>query len=196
MKTADLNHRCMRLPSGTRARLPYPGGSLALVVLALLAASPAIGQDLSSPSRGRRFEGGGPVDVDQLARRSTLIVHGTVSSSEAKWVGRVIYTHYALVVQETIRGNAQSQVVMAVPGGALGNVQLAIPGAPSISVGDELVLFGEPLQGQSSFTPVGVFAGVVPVSAEPGSGKRSVSPRGVAEDLDAFLEDVRSRSRR
>ena len=191
MKTADLNHRCKRLPSGTRARLPYSGGSLALVVLALLAVSPAFGQDLSSPSPGRRFEGGGPVDVDQLAQRSTLIVHGTVSSSEAKWVGRVIYTHYDLAVQQTIRGSAQSEIVMAVPGGALGNVQLAIPGAPSISVGDELVLFGESLQGQSIFTPVGIFAGVVPVSTESDSGKRTVSPRGVTEDLNAFLDGLR-----
>ncbi len=115
MKTAELNHGCMRLPSG--ARLPYSGGSLALVVLSLLAASTAaLGQDLSAGSRPRGFERV-PFDLDRFAEQSDVIVRGIVSSKQSKWVDRVIYTHYDLVVQETIHGEAQSSLTVAVPGG-------------------------------------------------------------------------------
>ena len=93
MKTADQNHRCERLSSG--ARLPYFGGSVALVVLALLAVSPALGQDLSPGSRPQGFERAA-FDLDRFAEQSDVIVRGIVSSKEPKWVGRVLYTHSLL----------------------------------------------------------------------------------------------------
>ena len=196
MKTADLNHRCKRLSSGARARLPRFGGSVALVVLALLAVSPAFGQDLSPGSRPRGFERAA-FDLDRFAEQSDVIVRGIVSSKEPKWVGRVIYTHYDLVVQETIHGQAQSSLTVAVLGGAVGNIQLAVPGAPNLNVGDEIVFFGQSFEGQPSFKPFGLGAGVVSVT--PGSGSSRVStvaPRGKPESLAKFLAEVRSKSRR
>ena len=127
MKTADLNHQGRRLSSGARAAPSRFGGGVALVMLALLALIPAFGQDLSEGSRPRGFERA-VFDLDRFAEQSDVIVRGIVSSKEPKWVGRVIYTHYDLVVQETIHGQAQSSITVAVLGGAVGNIQLAVPG--------------------------------------------------------------------
>ena len=180
----------MRLSSA--ARLPRFGGSVALVVLALLAVSPAFGQDLSPGSRPRGFERAA-FDLDRFAAQSDVIVRGIVSSKEPKWVGRVIYTHYDLVVQETIHGQAQSSLTVAVLGGAVGNIQLAVPDAPNLNVGDEIVFFGQSFEGQPSFKPVGLGAGVVSVTPGFGSsGVSTVSPRGKPESLGDFLEEVRS----
>ena len=99
MKTADLNHQGRRLSSGARAAPSRFGGGVALVMLALLALIPAFGQDLSEGSRPRGFERA-VFDLDRFAEQSDVIVRGIVSSKEPKWVGRVIYTHYDLVVQE------------------------------------------------------------------------------------------------
>ena len=193
MKTADLNHRCKRLSSGARARLPLPGGSVAFVVLALLALSPAFGQDLSPSSGPRGFERVA-FNLDRFAEQSDVIVRGIVSSKDPKWVGRAIYTHYDLVVQETIQGQAQTAITVAVLGGAIGNIGLAVPGAPKLQVGDEIVFFGQSFEGQPSFKPFGLGAGVVSVT--PGSGSSRVStvaPRGKPGSLEDFLDEVRSR---
>jgi hypothetical protein len=108
----------------------------------------------------------------------------------------VIYTFYNLSVWETLQGRASSGVVMAVPGGVLGNVQLAVPEAPKISDGDEVVLFGKEFQGQSTFTPVGRFDGLITTREGPGGVKFAVSGSAEAERLDEFLKKVRSLSRR
>ncbi len=192
MKTADLNHRCKRLSSDARARLPLPGGSVAFVVLALLAVSPAFGQDISPSSRPRGFERVA-FDLDRFAEQSDVIVRGIVSSKDPKWVGRAIYTHYDLVVQETIQGQAQTAITVAVLGGAIGNIGLAVPGAPKLQVGDEIVFFGQSFEGQPSFKPVGLGAGVVPVTAGSSGSAATVAPRGEPEGLEDFLDEVRSR---
>ncbi len=159
-----------------------------ICALILLAATPlALAQSLGRPASFER----GPIDLPRVMQRSSLIVHGIVSGSEVKWVDRVIYTFHNLVVTETIRGRAQSKIVLALPGGSLGNVRLTVPGAPSVGVGEEVVLFGRPFPGQSSFAPVGTFDGLVSVRPAVSGGKPTVSPRGAAQNLDAFLDEVR-----
>ena len=140
--------------------------------------------------RGQLIEAGS-VDVAQLVQRAGLIVHGTVASKEPRWIGRAIYTHYELQVRETLKGPVRGSVLAAVPGGAIGNVQLTVPGAPELSVGDQLVFFGLPLNAAGVFIPVGTFDGIVPVRQPQGNSAPTVSPRGKPENLAAFLEDVR-----
>ena len=164
----------------------------------MVLSTPLFGQALPQPNGATQIDGGGPVNVEQLTERSTLIVRGIVASSEAKWVGRVIYTHYNLVVQETLKGGAQSSVTVAVLGGALGNVRLAVPGVPDLSTGEELVFFGQPLDGKSSFKPIGTVDGLVPVNRADGGSEGSegtVAPSGRPENLEAFLDKVRGLSR-
>lgn len=171
----------MRLPATVLVSLVY--ASLMLSSVSVLA------QDLSG-GRARLIEGN-QVDVDQLVQRAGLIVHGSVVSKEPRWIGRVIYTHYELLVRDTLKGPVRSSVLAAVPGGAIGNVQLMVPGAPDLAVGDQLVFFGLPLNAGGVFTPVGTFDGIVPVRQPQGNSAPTVSPRGKPENLAAFLEDVR-----
>lgn len=162
-----------------------------LTALLLVGCHAAYGQDLSRSRSG--IEGGQPVDVAALSQKAAVIVRAIVADSEAKWVGRVIYTEYNLVVQETVKGAARSTISLALPGGAIGNVALGIPGTPELSSGDEIVFFGERLSGTEGFRPVGIFDGIVPVQTRgPGS---TVAPRGRPESLDDFLDEVRGLGR-
>jgi hypothetical protein len=95
-----------------------------------------------------------------------------------------------------MQGRALNNVVVAVPGGALGNVQLAVPQAPRVSDGDEVVVFGKTFEGQSTFTPVGRFEGLIATREGPGGVKFAVATAGKPERLDEFLKKVRSLSRR
>lgn len=160
----------------------------------LISSASAVAQDLGR-GRGRLIEAGS-VDVEQLVQRAGLIVHGSVVSKEPKWIGRVIYTQYELLVQQTLKGPVRGSVLAAVAGGALGNVQLTVPGAPELSIGDQLVFFGVTLNGSSAFTPVGTFDGIVPIRQARSDSVATVSPRGRPEALATFLEEVRTLSSR
>jgi hypothetical protein len=165
--------------------------TLSLAAL-ILAVRPAMGQELQrAPQRERTA-----ADLGQLTRQSALIVHGAVSSREVKWVGRVLYTFYTLSVWETLQGDARSNVVVAVPGGTLGNVQLSVPDAPRIADGDEVVVFGERFQNQSAFAPVGRFDGLITTRQGPDDTKFAVPGIGKPERLDEFLKRVRSLTER
>ena len=133
---------------------------------------------------------GGPIDVPQLTRRADLVVHGFVTTTTTAWIGRVLYTLYDVSVQETLKGAPRTRVVVAVAGGARGNVRLTVPGAPDVQAGEQLVVFVTTLQGPT-FTPVGTFDGLVRVRQGNGGSSPTVSPRGRPESLDAFLEEVR-----
>lgn len=143
--------------------------------------------------RGQLIENG-PVDVAQLAQRATLIIHGVVASEAPTWIGRVIYTQYEVLVQETLKGAPRNSVLVAVVGGGLGNVLLTVPGAPDLQMGDQLILFAVPLEGESSFTPVGTFSGIVRIRAGGSNSQATVAPRGNPEALEAFLQEIRTLS--
>jgi hypothetical protein len=166
------------------ARLPV---TLAAVCCAsLLGISSGYAQTL--PGGARPIQGG-PVDVGQLTRRADLVVHGSVTARSTVWIGRVIYTVYDVLVQETLKGAPRTSVSVAVVGGARGNVRLTVPGAPDLQNGEQLVVFATPLQG-ATFTPVGTFDGIVRIRQ--GNGAATVAPRGRPEPLDDFLQEVRA----
>jgi hypothetical protein len=162
----------------------------------LVASLPTAAQDLG-PGRGRgRAIEGGPVNVERLVERADLIVRGLVTRKEPRWIGRVLYTQYELEVQETLKGAERKNVLVSVVGGTLGNVQLTVPGAPSLQAGDQIVFFGQPLAGATGFTPLGTFDGIVPVQPGRGNGVATASPRGQPEPLTAFLQEIRTLSKR
>jgi hypothetical protein len=160
----------------------------AVVCASLLGISSGFAQDLRGTARPIEH---GPIDVAQLTQRAGLVVHGFVTSKSTAWIGRVIYTLYDVSVQETLKGPPRTSVVVAVAGGARGNVRLTVPGAPDLQNGEELVVFAAALQG-ATFTPIGTVDGVVRV--HPGNGRGSsatVAPRGRPEPLEDFLQEVR-----
>lgn len=160
----------------------------------LIPASAGSAQDLGR-GRGRLIEQG-PIDVERLVQRADLIVHGVVASKEPRWIGRVIYTQYELLVQQTLKGVVRSSVLVAVVGGASGNVQLRVPGAPDLGLGDQVVFFGVPLAGYAGLTPVGTFDGLVQVRTGRGDAVATVAPRGTPEELPAFLQEIKALTNR
>ena len=156
----------------------------------LLWTSRTVAQDLGG-GRGPRPIEGGPIDLAQLTQRADLIVNGFVTARKPAWVGRVVYTLYDVSVQETVKGAPRNSVVMAVAGGALGNVRLTVPGAPDLQIGEQVVFFSTVLQG-TTFTPVGTFDGIVRVRRGSDVSGLTVAPRGQSESLEAFLDEVRA----
>ena len=74
----------------------------------------------------------------------------------------------------------------------MGNIQLAVPETPDLNVGDEIIFFGQSFEGQPSFKPVALGAGIVSVTPESdGSGVSTVAPRGKPEGLEDFLDELR-----
>jgi len=164
-----------------------------LLWVGVMPGATGIAQDLG---RGRGQIERGPADIERMVQRSTLIVHGSVAKKEPKWVGRVLYTQYELAVQETLKGPERKSVLVSVVGGRSGNVELRVPGAPELSTGDQLVFFGAPVAGDTSFTPVGTFDGVVPIRQGRGNAAPTAAPRGQPESLTDFLQEVRTLTKR
>ena len=161
----------------------------ALCCASLLGISSSYAQNLPG---GARPIHAGPVDVAELTRRADLVVHGSVTARSTVWIGRVIYTVYDVLVQETLKGAPRTTVSVAVVGGARGNVRLSVPGAPDLQNGEQVVIFAAPLQG-ATFTPIGTFDGIVRVRQ--GNGAATVAPRGRPEPLDDFLQELRAGGR-
>jgi len=158
----------------------------AVCCASLLGISSGFAQDLRG--NARHIEGG-PINVADLTGRADLIVHGFVTAKSTAWIGRVIYTLYDVSVQETLKGGPRNRVVVAVAGGARGNVRLTVPGAPILEIGDQLITFATTLQG-TTVTPLGKFDGLIQVQQGNGAGA-TVAPRGKPESLDAFLDEIR-----
>lgn len=91
-----------------------------------------------SPLRSATLE---RLSLDDMIRKSTLIVRGKVAGASTETAGPVIYTHYQVQVSEQFKGAAGSSVDIAVPGGTANGVRQSFAGAPTLNHGDEFVFF-------------------------------------------------------
>jgi len=81
------------------------------------------------------------LSLDNMIRLSTAIVHGKTQQSVSSYRGSIIYTHYQVQVSETFKGTAASHLDMVVPGGAANQWQQTFAGAPTLTPGQDYVLF-------------------------------------------------------
>lgn len=81
-----------------------------------------------------------PTD-DQLARKSPVIVEGTVLSTTAVERGNAIWTETRLAVSRTIKGDATGEITIREIGGTIGNRITKIFGAPEYTVGEHVLAF-------------------------------------------------------
>lgn len=86
------------------------------------------------------------LSMDDMIRQSTSIVRAKVTATSSSFRGRDIYTHYQFQVLETLKaaplgsgGGAVTDV--AVPGGVASGLREMVPGAPTLAVGQEYVIF-------------------------------------------------------
>ena len=100
------------------------------------------GMALWAPARATTLE---QLSMNDMIVKSTSIVHAKVTGSYSAPRGQQIFTFYQLQVSETLKTSAVSpggaQLEVAVPGGAIRGLRQIVPGAPSLTLGADYVLF-------------------------------------------------------
>jgi len=81
------------------------------------------------------------LSLDDMIRKSTLIVRGRPQAGYAALHGSIIYTFYHVQVTETLKGSPAQILDIGVPGGAYNGVRQTFAGAPSLVNGKDYVLF-------------------------------------------------------
>jgi hypothetical protein len=126
---------------------------LVAAAAALLVAAPALAAHATA------------VSVEQLARASDAVVRGRVEGARAERSedGLRISTSYSVRTFAVLRGRAPPIARVVVPGGVLGRVGQRVDGAPTLSRGEELILFLR-RSGTASFAVTGLAQGKFTVS--------------------------------
>ncbi|HLX46050.1 MAG TPA: hypothetical protein VKR43_21545 [Bryobacteraceae bacterium] len=81
------------------------------------------------------------LSTDDMIRQSTAIVRVKVAAASTGVRGRDIYTYYQFQVLETLKSLGSGPVQVAVPGGVAGGLREMVPGAPTLTAGQEYVIF-------------------------------------------------------
>jgi hypothetical protein len=81
------------------------------------------------------------LSTDDMIRQSTAIVRVKVAAASTGVRGRDIYTYYQFQVLETLKASGSGPVQVAVPGGVAGGLREMVPGAPTLTAGQEYVIF-------------------------------------------------------
>jgi hypothetical protein len=171
---------------------------LALLVLVPLTASATVVMAMS---------------MEEMAARVPLIVRGTVHRTDTQWgEGRArIWTYGEVVVTETLKGAGRATVVVRQPGGVIGDIGERVAGTATLTPGEEVVLFLEPVTDEPNvFIPFALAASKVSLENRRGvkvavrdlsgitfarKGQRSVihpvDEREVLGTAEAFLARVR-----
>jgi hypothetical protein len=79
--------------------------------------------------------------TDDLIQKSTAIVRAKVVGSRGVLRGPDIYTHYQLEILESLKPGGAPRLEVAVPGGAAQGLRQTVAGAPSLTAGQEYVIF-------------------------------------------------------
>jgi hypothetical protein len=79
--------------------------------------------------------------LDEMIQKSTAVVQGHAVNSYTAVRGRVIYTCYRFAVSSQSKGASASEIDVATPGGAANGVQQIFPGAPTLAIGQNYLLF-------------------------------------------------------
>lgn len=124
-----------------------------------------------------------PLTIEDLTRKSDVVVRGTVLAQDARWSPdrHLIYTFVRVRVDETLKGAADAEVMVQRPGGTLGDITQRVHGAPEFADGEQVVLF---LARLPSRTPMYVVEGMA-------QGKLKVE--GAAQDA-LVVQDARAAS--
>ncbi|MGH9750194.1 MAG: hypothetical protein ACRD6R_09750 [Candidatus Polarisedimenticolia bacterium] len=145
-------------PTGPRRRASRHVASRPLA--ALLLALAAIGPVPATLIR--------PLSLEETAGAADRIVLGKVASTRVYWEGGMLWTEVTLSVGRTLKGAAEPRVTLIQPGGRVESpvpLEIAVPGAPMHTVGDEGYYFLEP-RGPGKRVIVGMHLGQVLLRAD------------------------------
>jgi len=100
----------------------------------------------------------GKITLEQLANGSDFILVGTVTNVAPYEQGdKNIFTQVTLSVELTLKGKTGRELVIKVPGGVVGGLEMMVTDNPSFQSGERVVVFLNNSQG--IFTVFGGFQG-------------------------------------
>ncbi len=117
-----------------------------------------------------------PMSEAEMIDQAEVIVAGTCSGLESRWLGRTLFTFATITVDEALKGDGAAEVTVAIPGGVDLDrpvpIAMNYPGAPVIAPGQEVVLLLEPFSLEDgAFAVIGYSQGKLEVSASSGGEK-------------------------
>jgi hypothetical protein len=83
-------------------------------------------------------------DLEQLSLGSERVVTGEVVDMESRYLipGQAIYTFVTISVEEVVKGeNVGKELILRVPGGTVGDVEMTVSHSPSFLVGEDVLVF-------------------------------------------------------
>jgi len=102
------------------------------------------------------------------------IVHGKVIATETYWLGGRIVTDAKVLVEKTMKGDAEKIVVVRRLGGVVDGIGQKTWGSASLDLGEEVFLFLEHRNQSGVLHPVGMAQGKFSVMKTAGGEKRVV----------------------
>jgi hypothetical protein len=83
------------------------------------------------------------VSVEELARTSDAVVRGRVARAQSEQTadGMRIFTRFEVRTSAVLRGKAPASAFVVVPGGVVGRIGQRVDAAPTLTLGEEIVLF-------------------------------------------------------
>lgn len=132
-----------------------------------------------------------------LTDESTAVFYGKCSRKTSNWDEnhRIIYTYVTIVPEEYLKGNLGSEVVVAVPGGQVGDIIYEVSEMPVFNEGEEVVAFvWKHPSGKNLVT--GGSLGKMKIEKDLKTGKRWVKTKeddfpGNGESLENFVAKVK-----
>jgi hypothetical protein len=85
------------------------------------------------------------IPVEDMPAEADFIIMGTVVYKSARWSDAreiMIYTDYTIQVEENIKGDKPSQIVMSFAGGTVEGKTIYVTDTPVLKVGEKYILFG------------------------------------------------------
>ena len=118
-----------------------------------------------------------------MVRQAEVIVTGTCTRVESRWLGRTLVTLATVSVSEALKGGERACCTLVVPGGVERldrpiPIAVTYPGAPVVMRGQGLVLLLEPAaEVAGGFRSVGLLPGRAAGGEGPGGEDRPPAPR-------------------
>ncbi len=152
----------------------------------------------SSAAQSTTFD---QLSLEALTSHSSHVVRGQFIKTESQWTEdkSTIYTKVFFRVGEAIAGDvANSEIVVYLPGGTVGDTSTFVIGAPEITVGGDAVLMlsavpetspSARVGGAQAFNIVGLSQGVFDLKQDPETGKLRVTSQAAKFMRDAELEE-------
>ena len=136
-----------------------------------------------------------PVGFREAVNEAALIVRGHVTDVRGIELPTGVETAVTLAVDRVLKGPAGDFVTVRVPGGTVGRYRTIFVGAPTFTLNEQVILLLK--RGtDNALRPIGLWQGVYPIQAIPGTTQPGVAAPAVAPQTSSVGQIVRGDARR